>query len=128
MAFTYSDGLLTDRDRIRFFIGDTVSAAGTLPGGTNFTDAELTGLLAIEGTWQRTVAAALDKLVGAWAQSTVSWSADGVSVTGSNVAGKYATRLADWRRLYGINGSPSVGSRPTTRADGYSDDLDNVTV
>ena len=51
MAFTYD--LATDRGKCRFAIGDTAAADGILPGGTNFSDAEVDEALMLCGTWQR---------------------------------------------------------------------------
>lgn len=45
MAFTYSEALTTNRDKVRFALGDTTS-----PG--KLTDAEIAGLVALRGTWE----------------------------------------------------------------------------
>lgn len=66
MTFTYLGTLATDLDFIRFKIGDTVSGSGVKPNGGNFTDEEIAGLLVIEGTKERTVAALYETLANVW--------------------------------------------------------------
>lgn len=124
MAVTYSDSLSSARDRLRFAIGDTTASAGPKPADGNFTDAELDGLLAIEGTWQRAVAAVFETLASLWARHTT-FNADGMSVNQSDVAQQYRDMARAWRLSYG-SASGSSGTVAVTRADGYSDDLDNM--
>ena len=126
MAFTYSDALATDRDRVRFNIGDTTLNAGPKPADANFTDAELTGLVTIEGNWQRATAAAFELLAAAWAKHP-SFSAGDMSTSQSDIAQAYAATAKLWRMRYGSGVATGAGSAASTRADGYSDDLDNVT-
>ena len=126
MAFTYLGTLATDRDKVRSYLRDTVSAAGPLPADANFTDAEIDGLITTEGTWQRAVAAGFELLVAAWSRY-VNFNADGVQVSRSDVAKSYQVMADKWRRDYGRTVTGRVGSRAVTRADGYSDDYDNVT-
>lgn len=57
MAFTYSTTLATDRDRVRFAFADTVA-----PG--KLSDAEITGLLAMAGSWQGAAAMAWRRAAG----------------------------------------------------------------
>jgi len=123
MSFTYLDALLLDRDRVRFALGDTSLAAGPKPADANFSDAEIAGLVTIEGTWQRAVAAAFETLASLWAKH-VNFSADGMASSQSDVAAQYRESAKQWRQTYG--GAASCGSAPVIRADGYSDDLDNV--
>jgi hypothetical protein len=125
MAFTYSDALALDRDKVRFALGDTVSAAGPKPADANFSDGELAGLLAIEGTWQRAVAAGFETLTALWAKQ-VTFGADGMSASLSNVAEQYRASAKEWRQKYG--GGETSGSQAVIRADGYSQDIDNVQV
>ena len=123
MAFSYSDDLLSDKDRVRFAIGDTALSAGPKPADANFTDAEIAGLVSLEGTWQRAVAAAFENLASLWAKH-VTFNADGMQASQSDVAAGYRTSAAEWRLRYG--GVAFAGSEPITRADGYSNDLDNI--
>jgi hypothetical protein len=122
---TYAGDLTTDLDRVRFYIGDTVLGAGPKPLDTNFTDAEIAGLLAIEGTWQRATAAAFETLASLWAKH-VTFGADGMSASLSNVAEQYRASAKEWRQKYG--GGSTSGSQAVIRADGYSQDIDNVEV
>ena len=126
MAVTYSDSLTTDLSRVRFSIGDVTSGAGPKPADGNFTDAEITGLITIEGTWQRAVAACFETLASLWAKQ-VTFASGEQSASLSHVAQQFRESAASWRSRFGATGSTSSGSSPVIRADGYSDDLDNVT-
>lgn len=121
MAFTYT-APTTDRDRVRFYIGDTVSAAGPKPGASsNFTDEELDGVLATEGAWQRAVAGCYEALAALWA-TYVDTQAGPRRESLSQTGQQYEKLAAEWRAKYGASRS-SVGTRFMTRVDGYSDDV-----
>lgn len=124
MAFTYSNSLSTDRDKVRFYIQDTVSNAGPKPGDANFSDEEIAGLLAAEGSWQRAVAAAFETLAAAWRRYP-SFDADGLRLNRTDIADGYAAQAQVWRKRYGRGGA-AAGYRHVTRADGYSNDYDNA--
>jgi hypothetical protein len=126
VAFTYSDALTADRDRVRFRLGDTLLDAGPKPADANFSDEEIDDLLDDEGSWQRAVAGAFETLAALWARH-VSFSADGLQMNQSDIADKYAASAAIWRGRHGTSAVGSCGSASAIRADGYSDDLDNVT-
>jgi hypothetical protein len=128
MSFTYLGTLATDLDKVRFHIQDTSWESGPKPADANFTDEEIAGVLTTEGTWQRTVAALFEVLAGVWGRH-VTFTADGVSVNQSDVARYYREQAAEWRRKYGTAAAATGGFGTSTvaRADGYSDDLDNVT-
>lgn len=57
MAFTYSDSMSTDRDKVRFAFADTVA-----PG--KLSDAEVSALLLITGSWQGAAALAWRRAAG----------------------------------------------------------------
>jgi len=127
MAMTYSAALSTDKDKVRFYLQDTTNDDGPKPGDENFSDAEIEGLVSIEGSWQRAVAAGLEILANAW-RKYPSYKSDDMSMSASDIADGYAADAKTWRAKYGNTGSASrAGSRAVTRVDGYSDDLDNVT-
>ncbi len=122
MTFTYAGTLATDLDYIRFKIGDTaVSPAGIKPLGANFTDAEITGLLAIEGTKERTVAAIYETLSIVWA-NYVDTKIGPRDEKLSQVSARYAQWAKEWRDEYG-SGAATLGVGFVTRVDGYSDDI-----
>jgi len=123
---TYVGTLLTDLDRVRFAVGDTVSGSGKRPGDGNFTDDEINGLISAEGTWQRAVAACFEALAAEWS-THVTFDADGVSVSQSDIAKQHREAAKEWRGRFGVTGTTAAGSSAVIRADGYSDDLDNVT-
>lgn len=126
MAFTYSGTLATDLDKVRFYLQDTVSGSGPKPGDGNFTNAELTGLITAEGTWQRAVAAGFETLAAAWRRHP-DFTADGLSLKRGSIADGYAKQAKEWRSDYGTAARPrtsAAGGRATTRIDGYSEDVD----
>lgn len=121
MTFTYAGTLATNLDRVRFYIQDTVSGDGPKPDNVNFTDAELTGLLTVEGSWQRAVAGAFEALASAWAR----YADIQVGVRREAllaIAEFYRRQAKEWRDQYGASAS-GVGTRHPTRIDGYSSDV-----
>lgn len=123
MTFTYSGTLATDLDEIRFKIGDTVSGSGLKPGGTNYTDEEIAGLLAIEGTVGRTTAAIYENLALLWANK-------GLSEIGprkedyKGISQQFAKLAEQAREDYG-SATSTVSFGFVTRVDGYSNDIDS---
>ena len=130
MAFSYSDALTSERDKIRFHIRDTVSGSGPKPEDGNFSDAELDGVRAIEGSWPSTVAGVFETLAALWSkQVTFSAQEGNMSAQLSDVAEQFRKSATEWRaKASALGGSDFtlLGSGPAIRADGYSNNLDNV--
>ena len=126
MAVSYDSELTTDRDRVRFYLQDTADGDGPKPADANFSDAELDGLITLEGSWQKAVAAGFETLAAAW-RKYPDYKADDVSISSSDIADGYAEDAKEWRSRYMAAPTSLAGSRPVTRQDGYSDDKDNVT-
>jgi len=122
MAFTYVGDLSTDRDKVRFYLQDTVSASGPKPGGGNFTDAEVDGLVTVEGTWQRAVAGGFEALAAVWAQYADLWVGPRKESL-SQVAERYAALAKRWRDQFGYVEQRGVYVAGVVRVDGYSDDI-----
>ena len=120
MAFTYLGTLATDRDKVRFYIGDTVENSGPKPASGNFTDAEVDGLVTTEGSWQKAVAAGFETLAGLWSQY-VETPIGPRRQSYSQTAAGYEKLAKTWRRRSGSQAR--AGSRAVTRVDGYSDDV-----
>lgn len=118
--FTYRGDLSTTRDQVRFYVDDTVEASGPKPDGGNFTDEEIDGLVTLEGSWQRAVAAIFETLAGAYAD-LVDITAGPRRESLSQTAGAYQSLAQMWRRQHG--GGTAAGSRFVTRVNGYSDDV-----
>lgn len=127
MSFTYLGTLATDLDKVRFHVQDTEYDAGPKPADANFTNEEINGLITTEGTWQRAVAGLFETLAATWGRH-VTFNADGVSVSQSDVARYYSEQGKLWRKKWGnASGSTgSFGSSTVIRKDGYSDSYDNV--
>ncbi len=131
MAITYQDTLTTDRDRVRFYIGDTVADSGPKPGDGNFTDAEIAGLITLSGSWQRAVYAALIALASAWRRHPTFRTESGFAINNTDIAKGYQDQATEWARKYGFpttSASGTVGSTAPTRVDGYSTDINSETV
>lgn len=121
MAFTYVGDLSTDIDKIRFYTGDVTQGSGPRPSDGNFSDEELTGIISLEGSWQRSIAACFERLAAEWTRHP-SFKADGLNLNRSDIAKGYREDARGWRRKYGGTGG-GAGTRATTRVDGYSDDV-----
>jgi len=124
MAFTYTGELTTDKDRVRFYIQDTIENGGPKPSDGNFTDSEIDGLLTVEGSWQKAVAAGFETLASAWRRYP-NFRADGLTLSRTDIADGYTKQALEWRRRHGY-GITTAGSRAVTRQDGYSNDIDSA--
>ena len=130
MALSYNQNLTADRDKVRFYTGDKVEGAGPRPADGNYSDAEIDGLLTIEGSWERAVAATFETLAAEWIRYP-SFQADNFAISRSHIAKNYQDQAKWWRDRHGEHapenkyGAPA--SRSVTRADAYSDDKDSVT-
>ena len=120
MAFTYLGTLATNRDRVRFHVGDVTEDSGPRPSDGNFTDAEIDQLITDEGTWQRAVAACLERLALEWVRYP-SFKADGLSLNRSDIAKGYREQAKSWRDQYGAARPMRVAGQITK--DAYSDDV-----
>lgn len=116
MAFTYVGDLSTDLDSVRFYIQDITDGSGPLPADANFADAALNGLITSEGNWQRATAAAFETLAAAWTRH-VTFTADGLSLSRSDIADGYAEKAALWRKRWG-SASGQIGT--LDREDEYT--------
>jgi len=120
MAFTYSEALDTDRAKVRFHLQDTTENSGPRPGGDNFSDAEIDGLVTIGGSWERAVSSGLDALASAWAKyADLTEGPHRESL--SQIGAAYRKQAAGWRDLYGIAVPARVAG--IIKMDGYSDDV-----
>lgn len=122
--FTYATSISTDLHRVRFRIGDTVEGEGPLPGGRNFTDEEITAVIAIEGRWERAAAACLEKMSTEW-RLYPSVESDQFSLSRSHISRGYAEEAQKLRDIFGWSSRSSSGfaGGSVIRVDEYSDDL-----
>lgn len=123
MTFTYAGTLSTDLDKIRFKIGDTTSGSGPKPSGGNYTDEEIAGLLTLEGSVNRTIAALYENLAAIWAHY-VDTQIGPRDEKLSQVANRYWNLAKEWRDEYGTSTS-TLSTGFVTRQDAYSDDIDS---
>ena len=122
MAFTYVGDLSTDRDKTRFYLQDTVSDSGPKPSGGNFTDAEIDGLITVEGTWQKATAAGYEVLAAAWAKYA-DLQTGPIREQLSQIATRYAQAAKEKRAQFGYTATATASVAHITRVDGYSADI-----
>lgn len=120
MTFTYVGDLSTDLDKVRFNISDKVADDGPQPGGTNFTDEEIGGLVTVEGSWQKAVAGCFDALAAVWTQYN-DIQAGPHREDLSQVADGYKELAKKWRDEFGSTARVRVGAM--TRVDAYSNNI-----
>jgi len=118
MAFTYLPTLATDRDQIRFDLGDTtVAPSGIMPNGDNVPDETIAALLTKYEDNADKVFIALCKAVGAaWAHSPTEHAADGLTVKRGDV-GKRWRDMATQRETDTGLGAGYVGYLHEQEAD-----------
>jgi len=121
MTVTYLGTLATDRDKVRFHLGDTVTAAGPLPADANFTDAEIDGLVTAEGSWERAVAAGFERLAAEWTRYPSFRETNGLSLNRSDIAKGYREQADQWHSDF-PRAVPVYAAGQITK-DGYSDDV-----
>ena len=124
MAFSYSDVLTVDRDKVRFRIGDTQLNAGPRPDGRNFSDLELDFILSEEDSRVNgAIAHSFEILENEWSQYALSEKLQDVSFDAREVADNYAKRAAKWRKKPGGADDEERGSAIVafTRHDAYTD-------
>jgi hypothetical protein len=106
--FAYDPQLLTDTDKVRFEIGDTVDGAGVKPDGSNFAAAEIAATLTNEGTAMRAVAKLCEVLSRMWAgQANITVGPRSESL--GTVADSWAKRAAALRSTYGYGDGTATG-------------------
>jgi len=117
MAFTYSDSIAIDRDKVRLRAGDTVENEGPRPDGRNFSDGELDFILTDEGSVTAALAQVFEILRAEWAQVFGS-EREGEVVQQANDNVEYYTELAKaYRARARTSGS---GSITLSRDDAYT--------
>jgi len=97
MTHTYSDALSSDRDKIRFRIGDTVQGAGPRPDRRNFSDNEIAFVLSDEGGVTAAIAHLFEVLASEWESFSISETEDKVSYDAKEKAADYDKRANIWR-------------------------------
>ena len=98
MAFTYTDTLLTARDKIRHSIRDTVSARGILPEGKNFSDNEIAFELTLNSDWRYVVPKLLNVAANGWsARAAMLEEGDAHMEDTRSVATRLREQAKEWR-------------------------------
>lgn len=123
MTFTYAGTLVTNLDKVRFYIGDTVSGGGPLPSSGNFTDEELGALITLAGGVDEGVAQAFDAIAARWsvmANLTVGPRREEMG----QIAAAFRAQAETWRKDHAVHSTSTAGARWITRSDGYSQDID----
>lgn len=123
MSFTYSHNLSLDVHKVRFHIQDVEIGSGPLPEDENLSDEEITAQITIEGSWQRAVAACLERIAVAW-RKFPNLESDQMGLSRSHISNGYMQDAKRWRDQYGYaTEKVGVGSISPIRIDAYSTDL-----
>lgn len=120
MPVTYNEPWTLDRDKVRFYLADTVEDQGPRPEGANFSDDELDSLYDDKGDVDRTVAAALDTLAVQWTQYA-NLTLGPLREDYTKVAEGYRAQAKAWKREHSIY--PGVSCAPIIKVDAYKDDI-----
>ena len=136
MAFTYNDSLATDRDLVRFHLGDVVDSSGPRPGGRNFSDREIAYYLSLvsgSSGWRLVVGQLLRVLANEWTQHARNITIGEYREDATETAKAYMTRAGEWQNSIDNTGallawSSSASLVAVTRKDAYSDDVAADTV
>ena len=136
MAFTYNDSLATDRDLVRFHLGDVVDSSGPRPGGRNFSDREIAYYLSLvsgSSGWRLVVGQLLRVLANEWTQHARNITIGEYREDATETAKAYMTRANEWQNSIDNTGallawSSSASVVAVTRKDAYSDDVAADTV
>lgn len=109
MTFTYTPAAVTDITRVRFWLGDTESAAAI------FTDEEITMMISEEGDWQHAVIACIRSII-ARISATPDFTADWLKVDQSRALKGYERLLTEMQKKFGIP-ALSASSQAVYRSD-----------
>lgn len=123
MAFTYKDALSTNRDKVRFHIGDTQEDEGPRPDKRNFSDNEIAFALSTEDDRVNgAVAYLLEILANEWTAYAIQEREGEVSMDAKEVAKNYRAQAAFWRKKAGgaDEAERSTGLVTLTREDAYT--------
>lgn len=107
MAFTFEDGLATDRDKVRFYTGDTDSNTSLL------SDEMITGLITLETDYQGAVIAAIEYLlvkINREPDTTADWLRVAWGGSREGLERQLERLKAKWRK-----GTRRLGSRQAVR-------------
>lgn len=135
MAFSYDSSLSSDRDLVRFNLGDTVAASGPRPGGSNYADGEidyhLTQVSSLTYGWRLVVGQLLRTLANEWTMHARNIAIDGYREDATATGAAYRDRAAEWEASINSNGALTAamsGVIAVTRQDAYSSDIASNTV
>ena len=129
MPITYNlggSGTVLTISQLRLTIGDTTDGAGVLPGGTNFTDAEITYFYDTGGGIHAGAALAAASLARAWANQS-DMKAGPLSKSLSQVAARWASEAVRLTALTAGGGYASFAGK-LGRQDGYAYNAGTVEV
>lgn len=123
MSYTYLDALTTNRDKVRFAIGNTVENTGPQPARANFTDNQITYALAQETTVNGAAALLFETLTAEWTAYAMSEADGGRSRNATSMANSFRKLAAEWRNKPGGSSAATqtIGVATLTRTDAYTE-------
>lgn len=126
MAFTYSDALTADADKVRLAIGDTVENSGPRPDKRNFSDNEISYFLTVEDDRANgAIAYAFEHLASEWTAYALSEREGEAQFDAKAVAGEYRKQAQTWRDKPGGAATEDKSQMivSLTRTDAYTGDV-----
>ena len=128
MSFVYSDVLSTNRDKVRFRVGDTQQGRGPRPDklNSNFSDEEITFVLSEESTVNATIAHLFEILANEWAAYAINEREGETSMDATKTADEFRKQASIWRKKPGgaSEAENSGGMVTITRSDAWGDSDD----
>lgn len=125
MTFTtYDDSFSTDRDKVRFRVGDTQQNIGPRPDKRNFSDEEIAFALSEEDSRVNgAIAHLFEILANEWAAYALMDKRDVITRDAKEVAKNYREQAAIWRAKPGgaDDAERSQGLISITRGDAWTD-------
>lgn len=94
MTFTYDPSTVTDIERVRFAIGDTVES------GALFSDEEINMVISETGTYKTAVIACIEAMIAMYSEPN--FRADRLQVDNKSAVSSLRTLLQTKRREYGL--------------------------
>jgi hypothetical protein len=125
MTFTYDGSLATDVEKVRFDIGDTQENDGPRPDSSNYSDEEITAIIAQEGNFGKAIARMYEVLAAEWSAAAGRVEMADYKEDYTKRAEMFMAKAKDARRRWGDSiRTANITQVAPTRVDGFSDDID----
>lgn len=110
MTFTFEEALTTDRDKVRFYIGDTDEKTA------QYSDELIAGTITLEGSWQQAAVSLLENIIVKIARQP-DLTADWLRVNWAGSREALEKRLSDLRSRLNVRARRQGYSKASYRSD-----------